>query len=275
MLRKLFQRWLTQYHQPASNQQLLEQLQRCCDNKLISQQSYAMITGVIDVDKLKVRDVMIPRSQMICINQHYDIEEIMKIITSTRHSRYPVMGENKDQIKGVILAKDLLTLLHQDDDLFSIENFTHTALLTPESKPLDDLLQEFKHKRQHMAIVIDEYGGVAGLVTMEDIIELIVGDIEDEYDKQSVEKIIKTQDQYMVNGATTLSEFNEYFNTNFSSLKCDTIGGYISLHLGYIPQPQTHIDIEHHRFKVIRVSQRKVHLIAYRPSVEPQDEGSA
>lgn len=207
--------------EPKSREELVDLIQDAEERDLIDNDTKEMIEGVLDVAELKVRDIMIPRSQMVTIDVHQSVEEFLPIVIDSQHSRYPVVTDNKDQVEGILLAKDLLSYgFNATDEEFSLDKVMRPAVIVPESKRVDVLLKDFRSNRYHMAIVVDEYGGVSGLVTIEDILEEIVGEIEDETDinesddKQNIRRLSPTR--YSVKALTTIEDFNEYFKSEFS-----------------------------------------------------------
>jgi magnesium and cobalt transporter len=216
---------------------------------------------------MQTRDIMIPRAQMVVIKAESSLEEILPQIIRAGHSRFPVVGDSHDDILGILLAKDLLPqILHTDHSEFKIESLLRPTVVVPESKRLNVLLREFREKRSHMAIVIDEYGGVAGLVTIEDVLEEIVGEIEDETDAE-VDSFIRriSDDDYFIKALTPIEEFNEYFNTKFSDEEFDTIGGLVIQALGHMPGRNETAVIDRFDFKIINADQRKIHSMRMRP----------
>ena len=261
------QSWLIQCKQlllpkPKSRKQLLECLYYAKQYQLINTQALTMIEGVLQIADHKVRDIMVPYAKMTVILENTSLNEILPIVIESGHSRFPVIGSNKE-IVGLLLAKDLLKynpLTHQDT--FNIHNILRPAVFIPESKRLDSLLEEFQHKHYHMAMIVDEYGAVSGLITIEDVLEEIVGEIEDEYDN-SVEIFVKkqTQQQFIVKALMPIEEFNQYFNTEFDTEQFDTIGGFIANRFGYLPKRGTSITLSDLQFKVIRADSRQIRLL--------------
>jgi magnesium and cobalt transporter len=222
-----------------------------------------MIEGVLDVAELKVRDIMIPRSQMVTIDVHQSVEEFLPIVIESQHSRYPVVTDNKDQVEGILLAKDLLSYgFNATDEEFSLDKVMRPAVIVPESKRVDVLLKDFRSNRYHMAIVVDEYGGVSGLVTIEDILEEIVGEIEDETDinenddKQNIRRLSPTR--YSVKALTTIEDFNEYFKSEFSDEEHDTVGGLIAHGFGHLPQAGEEITLGNFTFRITNADKRRI-----------------
>jgi len=243
--------------------ELLEILQDAEKNNLINNDALNMIEGVLGVSDMQVRDIMIPRSQMVVVERDADMEENLKTVVESAHSRFPAVGESRDEIIGILLAKDLLPYFVQNEgDKIKFRDMLRPAIFIPESKRLNVLLKEFRTNRNHMAIVVDEYGGVAGLVTIEDVIEQIVGDIEDEHDFNEDTYIFEHRDgEYTVKAITPIEEFNEYFEADISKEEFDTIGGLVMSSFGHMPKRGETIDIESFRFRVLRASNRQIHLL--------------
>ena len=237
---------------------LAEQLSKAAVNGIIDRQAQRMIQGVIQVSSLQVRDIMIPRAQMVSLSQQATIAEILPIIIDSAHSRFPVQAKNSDSIAGILLAKDLLPCLLQPQNLNqTIEHLIRPAGFIPESKQLDILLEEFRNNHNHMAIVVDEYGGVAGLVTIEDVLEEIVGEIEDEYDNNPtvfLKKINKFT--YEAHALTPLKSIDKKFNTHLSGQQVDTIGGLINRNLGRMAKRGEQIKLDKLQIKVLSVDAR-------------------
>ncbi len=248
--------------EPRDRNELIEILREATERQLLDTNSFNMIEGVLKVQELRVRDIMIPRSQMIVIEQEMSLEDILPIVIQTVHSRFPVIGENKDEVLGILLAKDLLAYSFGEKKTFNIREILRPPIFIPESKRLDVLLQEFRVNRNHMAVVIDEYGGVTGLVTIEDVLEQIVGDIEDEYDTEDDQAIKKyNETSYYVKALTTIEEFNDYFNTHLEDKDVETIGGLVMRGFGHLPKRGESVEIGNYRFKVLRADNRRIHLL--------------
>ncbi|MCP4324598.1 MAG: CNNM family magnesium/cobalt transport protein CorC [Alteromonadales bacterium] len=246
--------------EPKSQTELLDLIDGAKKRQLIDQKTKEMIKGVFDVSKLRVRDIMIPRSQMVTLGLQQTVKEFLPILIDSAHSRFPVITEDKDHIVGLLLAKDLIKYgFSAEASEFKIEDILREAVVVPESKRLDTLLKEFRSQRYHMAIVVDEYGGVSGLVTIEDILEVIVGEIEDEFDNIDVEEIRKIGKRtYAVNGLTTLDDFNDYFGTKYNIEEQDTIAGLMIHKLGHLPGRGESIDIDDYKYKVINADNRRL-----------------
>ena len=233
------------------------------DNKLLDDDEYAAIEGAMEVHDIKVQDVMIPRNQMVVISVNETPEQFLPRIIESGHSRFPVAGEDSDDILGILHTKDLLPLVLQaDNSSFDITRFLRTPLKVPESKRLNRLMDDFRSSHNHMAIVFDEYGAVSGLVTIEDVLEEIVGEIEDEFDVEDGNDIKKlSNNDYIVKAQTLIEDFNEELHTNLDDSDVDTIGGLVGHLLGHIPQRGESITIGNLTFKVLHADSRKVHLL--------------
>jgi magnesium and cobalt transporter len=237
------------------------------ENDIIDEDALSIIDGAMEVSGMQARDIMIPRPQMVVIKAESTLEEILPQIVNSKHSRFPVIGESPDDILGVLLAKDLLPQILSDDrENFDVRQLLRQSVVVPESKRLNVLLREFRENRNHMAIVIDEYGGVAGLVTIEDVLEEIVGEIEDETDEAEDQFIRRiADDDYFVRALTPIEDFNDYFDVSFSDDEFDTIGGLVMHSFGHMPTRNEITQIEGFEFKVINADQRKIHSLRLRP----------
>lgn len=249
--------------EPRTREDLLEILEIAEDKDVIDSETHDIIQGAIEVAGMHVRDVMIPRPQMVMIRVDDDPTAIVERIVDAGHSRYPVIGETIDDIKGILLAKDLLLqVLRPDPENLDLPSMLRPATFIPESKRLTVLLREFRENRHHMAIVIDEYGGVAGLVTIEDVLEEIVGDIADEYDKHPDSFIRRiSPNDYLIRALTPIEEFNEFFNAKLNEDDFDTIGGIVMQKFGYLPRRNEIADIDGFNFKILNADSRQVHLL--------------
>jgi len=251
--------------EPESRSELLEILQDAHERNLIDADALSMIEGVFQVSDLSARDIMVPRPQMDVIDLNKPIEEWMPLVLDTAHSRFPAIDGDRDKVVGILLAKDLLR--YYAEESFDVRDMLRPAVFIPESKQLNVLLRDFRANRNHMAIVVDEYGGVAGLITIEDVLEQIVGDIEDEYDiDEEEDNIIPVSNgslgpRWRVKALTEIEQFNESMDANFSSEDVDTIGGLVANHLGRVPRKGDIFDIDHLRFEVLRADARQVHVL--------------
>jgi magnesium and cobalt transporter len=252
--------------EPEDRDQLIEVLHSAHERNLLDSDALAMIEGVLQVSELQARDIMVPRSQMDVIDISESPDKFIPFVIHTAHSRFPVTSGNKDDVIGILLAKDLLRYYAGEEE-FDVREMLRPAVFIPESKPLNVLLKEFRKNRNHIAIVVDEYGGVAGLVTIEDVLEQIVGDIEDEYDFDEAEDNI-VQDktgQYRVKAVTEIDDFNDKFGTDFSDQEFDTIGGLVLKRFGRVPKRGEQVTMEGLTFKVIRADSRRLHLLEVIP----------
>lgn len=247
--------------EPQNQKQLLDLLKNLQSHQLFGADELTMIEGVLQVADMQVRDIMIPRGQMVVLDHENSFPEILEKITECGHSRFPVIDDDKDDVVGILLAKDLLSLpLDQTQD-FEINEYIRPASFIPESKRLNVLLKEFRLKRSHMAMIVDEYGGVSGLITIEDVLEQIVGKIDDEHDEdEEVDTQPHGSNRYSVRALTPLPEFNEYFDTEFESEEVETIGGYLLGQIGHLPERGESIALERLTFKVLNADSRQVHL---------------
>ncbi|MFY2509410.1 CNNM family magnesium/cobalt transport protein CorC [Vibrio pectenicida] len=259
---------------PKDRQELVEVFRDSEENDLIDHDTRDMLEGVMEIAEMRVREIMIPRSQMVTVDRSDDLDALVHLITDAQHSRYPVISEDKDHVEGILLAKDLLKYLGSGCAPFDIEQVIRPAVVVPESKRVDRLLKEFREERYHMSIVVDEFGGVSGLVTIEDILEEIVGDIEDEFDDEEELDIRKlSKHTYAVKALTTIEEFNETFNTSFSDEEVDTVGGLVMTAFGHLPSRGEVVEIDKYNFKVTSADNRRVlQLQVTIPDEEPLPE---
>ncbi len=248
---------------PADRHDLIELLRESETRSLLDHDALTMIEGAMQVSEMQVRDIMIPRVQMIVVKNDADPEDILATVIESGHSRFPVIGSDTNEISGILLAKDLLNYFSDHDNSeFNIKDMMRRAIDVPESKRLDVLLREFRSNRNHMVIVIDEYSGVAGLVTMEDVIEEIVGEIEDEHDIDDEDQIKPHgRNRYTVKALTPIEEFNDFFGTHLSDEEFDTIGGLALKAFGHVPKRGESIEFEGFNVKVLRSDKRRIHLM--------------
>lgn len=259
--------------EPQDREQLVDLLRDAEQRDLLDSHSLAMIEGVLQVSEMRVSDIMIPRSQMVVVNSNDSPEEYLPIIIESAHSRFPVLGEDRDEVVGILLAKDLINYLWQNEAAkFQLRDILRPAIFVPESKRLDVLLQEFRINHNHLAIVVDEYGSIAGLVTIEDILEQIVGEIEDEYDVPEDLNIKKHSDTtYIIKALTPIEDFNQFFNANLSMTEFDTIGGLVLKAFGHLPKRGENIAIDRYRFKVLHADNRRIRLLRLKlPKTHPE-----
>jgi magnesium and cobalt transporter len=244
--------------EPRSPEELLEELRDAQTNGLLTGETYAMIEGAIRVTEMVVGDVMVPRAQMVMLDVDDDLSKILDTVIESGHSRFPVHGEDKDEILGILLAKDLLR--RDEAGTLDMRALLRHAVMIPESMRLNVLLAEFRRSRNHMAVVVDEYGGVAGLVTIEVVLEEIVGEIDDEHDDAAPPKLIVAQSDgsALVDALTPIEDFNEHFQTGFSDEEYDTIGGLVTAEIGHLPDPGETAALGEYAFDVTRADDRRV-----------------
>ncbi|GLX79949.1 cobalt transporter [Thalassotalea insulae] len=249
--------------EPQNKEELVEVLNDAKDRDLIKPETKQMIEGVLGVSDMRVRDIMIPRSQMVTLDINAPLSESLPIIVESGHSRFPVVNEDIDHIEGILLAKDLLAYnINQQQQPTTLADIIRPAIIVPESKKVEPLLKEFRSQRYHMAIVVDEYGGVSGVVTIEDILELIVGEIEDETDDEIAEDIKHLAGNvYQVKALTEIADFNEYFSCDFDKTDADTIGGIILHKFGHMPKKGEEIAIDDFEFKITSANSRRIQML--------------
>lgn len=249
--------------EPGDRQALIEILRDCEKRSLLDHDALVMIEGALQVSEMQVRDIMVPRVQMIVVKNDAAPDQILDTVLKSGHSRFPVTGEDIDEITGILLAKDLLSYFASNNSSgFNIKDLMRPAVFVPESKRLNVLLREFRSSRNHMAIIVDEYSGIAGLVTIEDVIEEIIGEIEDEHDIEEEDNIKQHgRNRYTVNALTPIQEFNDYFQSEFSDDEYDTIGGLILKELGHLPKRGEVLDFGGYIIKVLRADRRRVRLL--------------
>lgn len=259
--------------EPEDREELLHLLHSAHDRNLFDSDALAIIEGALQVSDMQVRDVMVPRAQMDVVCLDDSVEDITRFAIGAAHSRFPVIGENKDDVAGILLAKDLLRVFAGES--FNLRDMLRPAVFVPESKRLNVLLRDFRVSRNHMAIVVDEYGGVAGLVTIEDVLEQIVGDIEDEYDFDETADNIRLDQagRYRVKAGTEIEDFNAAFATTFSDAEYDTVGGLLIRKLGRLPKRNEVVELEGLRFQVLRADSRRVHSLLVERMPEPEATG--
>ncbi|WP_028302173.1 HlyC/CorC family transporter [Oceanospirillum beijerinckii] len=250
--------------EPKTRRELLEFIRDAEQRLKLDAEAMNIIEGALQINEMQVRDIMIPRSQMVAVKADLTPESFVPLIIESTHSRFPVIGETPDEIIGILLAKDLLPLmLKKDRSDFDLKEILRPATFIPESKRLNSLLSEFRINRNHMAIVVDEYGGVAGLVTIEDVLEQIVGEIEDEHDIEEDDMDIRAIDEhkFIVKALTPIEDFNEHFRTEFSDEDFDTIGGIIMQRFGHLPDRNECTMLEGLEFKVLNADNRRIRLL--------------
>ncbi len=252
--------WLAR--EPEDRDELVELLRASYDRNLLDADALSMIEGVLQVSEMQARDITVPRAQMDVIDIQESPDQFIPMVIQTGHSRFPVIGENKDDVIGILLAKDLLRHYAGEEE-FNVRDMLRPAVFIPGSKPLNVLLKEFRMNRNHMAIVVDEYGGVAGLVTIEGVLEQIVGDIADEHDFADVEDNIVPEKggQYRVKALTEIADFNAAFGTRYGERDFKTIGGLVLSRFGRVPKRGEQISFDNLAFKVLRADSRRLHLL--------------
>jgi magnesium and cobalt transporter len=260
-------RWLKRITQSMSGEprdlaELVENLREASERGLFDGDALVMLEGVLAVADMQVRDIMVPRSQMVFVERDESPEKLVELVVESGHSRFPVIGEDRDQILGILLAKDLLRLQAAADEDFEIREYMRPVVFVPESKRLNVLLKEFRRSHNHIAMVVDEYGGVCGLVTIEDVIEQIVGEIDDEHDVEDDQTIRKERPrEFTVRALTPIANFNEYFSSNFSDEEYDTIGGLLMQEFGRLPRRGETIKIGDLEFRILRADRRRIDLL--------------
>jgi len=260
LLKKIIQ-WFSP--EPKNKDELVNVLAEAQNRELINPETKLMIEGVLEVSEMKVRDIMIPRSQMVTIDRNHNLDEFLPIILESGHSRFPVVNEDIDHVDGILLAKDLLAFgFSSETGEFSLKDIIRPAIIVPESKKVEPLLKEFRSNRYHMALVADEYGGISGVITIEDILEQIVGEIEDETDDEIEEDIkLLAGNVYNVRALTGLEHFNEYFNCQFNEKSADTIAGIIIGQLNHMPKKGEQVALGHFEFKVLAADSRRLQML--------------
>ncbi|HAE70441.1 MAG TPA: magnesium/cobalt efflux protein [Gammaproteobacteria bacterium] len=251
------------FHSPLqSSDELLQALKEAEENHIIDSHSRSIIEGTMQLENLEVRDVMVPKSKMVLIKHTTSAKDLLKIMVKSAHSRFPVLNAKEDKIQGIILAKDLLGhLANNQKKEFSYKEYLRPTVLVPESKTLGALLRDFQQKHSHMAVVMDEYGEIAGLVTLEDVLEQIVGEIEDEHDFEEDNIIDFGEGRYLLKANTPLEEFNEFFEVTLDADDVDTVAGFVITGFTYLPEQMSEIDLQGFNFKVLKTDSRRLHLL--------------
>ena len=244
---------------PSNSDEVADMLRSAKNDSIIDADALQIMEGALKVSDLQAREIMIPKSQMTLIESDFSLEKVLSVVTQSQHSRFPVIGESSDDVLGILLAKELIPLILQGKESFDLKNMLRPANVIPESKRISVLLKEFREQRYHMAIVIDEYAGVSGLLTIEDILEEIVGEIEDETDEAEPEQIIALKNnKYSVDAITEISDFNEYFDVGLPDDEFDTVGGLVIDAFGRLPEINEVETIDKFKFKVIAGDSRKI-----------------
>ncbi len=262
--------WLERLSQPFqsrphSQKALLNILRSAAHDELLDKEALEMMEGVLNVAKLRVRDIMIPRAQMVYVEQNQPPEVFLPLITESSHSRFPVMGDDPDDVVGILLAKDLLKhhIQHPNEPLALNKSLLRPPVFVPESKHINALLREFRASHNHLAIVVDEYGGISGVVTIEDVLEEIVGEIEDEYDTEEIEYIQTIDDShFLIHALTPIELFNTRFNTAFSDQQVDTMGGLVMQTLECVPKVDDTLELEGWHFTVVKADNRRIKMLS-------------
>lgn len=262
--------------EPATRDDLLEFIREPHWKTVLDPDEQAMLEGVLEVSQTQVRDVMVPRSQMVVLESDWPREQILRTIVDSGHSRFPVMGESHEEVAGILLAKDLLRFfVESPDQPFDLKRWLRPATFIPETKRLNTLLKEIRLSRNHIAIVVDEYGGIAGLLTIEDVLEEIVGEIDDEYDAQEAAKIQKLDgERWLVRALTRVEEFNDYFGVSLDDDNYDTIGGLVMYELGHLPRKGETVSAAGLDFRVLQADRRRIQLVEVSRSEAPPGTGA-
>jgi magnesium and cobalt transporter len=265
--------------EPRDRSELVALLKQAKERAIFDAEALAMLEGVLQVSDLQVRDIMIPRAQMVVVSRDHELGEVLPAVVESAHSRFPVIDDDRAEVVGILLAKDLLQYCGDSAPRFKMRDIVRSAVFVPESKRLNVLLREFRASRNHMAIVVDEYGSAAGLVTIEDVLEQIVGEIEDEYDFDEGAFILKRgANSYTVKAHTTIEDFNEYFGVAFNDDDYDTLGGLVVTALGHLPGRGESVEFGDFRFSVVRADSRRIRLLNVErvhdaaPVIEPGPE---
>jgi magnesium and cobalt transporter len=272
------QAWLKRlskcFWEPEDQEQLIDLLRNASQRHILDAEALAIVEGALNVSQMKARDIMIPRSQVVMVSRDASAEDMLKLITDTAHSRFPVIDDDRDDVIGILLAKDLLAAVVTAGKFdFDLRELLRPAVFIPESKRLNVLLREFRARRNHMAIVVDEYGGVAGMVTIENVLEQIVGEIDDEHDVDDDAPIVQRSDNtYVIKALTEVEDFNEHFAVSWSDEDFDTVGGFVVNQFGHLPARDEQVAIGGFEFKVLRADNRRVHLLEMQILPEPEQD---
>jgi len=263
--------------EPQDQEQLIELIRSASERHILDSEALSIVEGALSVSQMQARDIMLPRSQVVMVSRDAPAEETLKLVTETAHSRFPVIDDDRDDVIGILLAKDLLSAVVNNGDFsFDLRELLRPAVFIPESKRLNVLLREFRARRNHMAIVVDEYGGVAGIVTIENVLEQIVGEIEDEHDIDDDAPILqRNENTYTIKALTMVEDFNEFFETDWSDEDFDTVGGYVMNQFGHLPERGEQITIDRFQFSILRADNRRVYLmkmVVLPPEDEPEAE---
>ena len=250
-------------NEPTSRDELISLLRSAQQRELLDDEALSIIEGAMTVSKMKTREIMVPRSQVVFVQLDMTPEEFLPLIIDSGHSRFPVLDDGPDKVVGILMAKDLLPLaLNRNRIRFNIRDILRNCTAIPESKPVDVLLQDFREKRNHIAVVFDEYANISGIVTIEDVLEQIIGDIEDEYDIHEDDFIKQhTDGSYTVKALTPIEDFNEHFGCHFSDRYVDTVGGVVLGQFGHLPKRDETVVVDGFNFKVLNADSRRIHLL--------------
>jgi magnesium and cobalt transporter len=251
------------FTEPKDQEELIELLRSASQRHIMDSEALSIVEGALSVSQMQARDIMIPRSQVVMVSRSASPTEILQIMSETAHSRFPVIDDDRDDVIGILLAKDVLAAAVAAEKFeFDLREILRPAVFIPESKRLNVLLREFRARRNHMAIVVDEYGGVAGIVTIENVLEQIVGEIEDEHDVDEDVPIRKRNDTtYIIKALTEVEDFNEHFEVEWSDEDFDTVGGFVVNQFGHLPKRGEQVTIDRFQFTVLRADNRRVHLL--------------
>lgn len=267
----LLARWAEAFRSaPRDRPALIELLEQARRSQILDPDEFSMLEGVLEVSTMQVRDIMVPRGKMVVVDRDTNPQEMLQIIIESGHSRFPVIADDRDEVIGILLAKDLLRYFAEHgaengQERFRIKECLRPAVFIPESKRLNVLLKEFRGSHNHMAIVVDEYGGVSGLLTIEDVLEQIVGEIDDEHDPDEEEMIVPEQENaWRVDALTRIEDLNEELGTRFSDEEYDTIGGLVMHELGRLPRKGEAFELDGMRFTVLRADRRRIHSVRLR-----------
>jgi magnesium and cobalt transporter len=258
-------------NEPRNREELLQILRDAHSRQLVDTEALSIIEGAMMVSEMQVKEVMIPRCQMVVIKEEQTAREFIDEVLTSAHSRFPVLGNNPDEVLGILLAKDLLKpAIEGKLERFAIRDYLRPAIKVPESKRLNALLKNFRDTQNHMAIVVNEYGGIAGLITIEDVLEQIVGEIDDEHDYEEEDHLIKEGEDntFVVKARTPVDEFNAYFKTSFDENQFNTIGGFVLKEFGRLPKRNEIVSINNLLFRVLNADNRSIHLLEVQPETE-------
>ena len=274
-----FKRLRNIFLEPKDQTQLIDLIRSAAKRHILDAEALAIVEGALSVSDMQARDIMIPRSQVVMVSKEASAEDTLKLITETAHSRFPVIDDDRDDVIGILLAKDLLSAVVSKNKFeFDLRELLRPAVFIPESKRLNVLLREFRARRNHMAIVVDEYGGVAGIITIENVLEQIVGEIEDEHDIDDDAPILKrSETSFTIKALTSVEDFNEFFDMDWNDEEFDTIGGFVVNQFGHMPERDEQVTVDRFQFTVMRADNRRVHLLEMEilAETERQDDDTA